>query len=213
MESSVFPFFITTFTTLFVIIDPIAGAMVFSSITKSMDTKKTRAMANKTAIFGCSLLIFFALTGNLILSFFRITTNSLSVAGGVLLFLISIDMMYAKKSREAYTDEEFEEEREYMYIVPLTVPLLTGPAAITSIILLMGMAEPGYLKITVFLAVILVFILTWILLRFSEQINKILGVTGSMVFRRMMGLFLAAIAVEFMSNGMWNIYNSLILAT
>ena len=77
----------------------------------------------------------------------------------------------------------------------------------------MGMAEPDYLKIAVFLAVILVFFLTWILLRSSEQLNKILGVTGSMVFRRMMGLFLAAIAVEFMSNGLWNIYNSLILAT
>lgn len=205
-----FSFFITTFITLFVIIDPIAGAMIFSSIAKAMDDKKRMDMAKNTAIFGCSLLLFFAITGNYILSFFRITTDSLSVAGGVLLFMIAIDMMYAKKSREAYTEEEFEEEREYMYIVPLAIPLLTGPAAITSVILLMERGESFYFKIMVLLAVILTFLVTWILLRFSDQINRILGITGSMVFRRMMGLFLAAIAVEFISNGIWNIFNSFI---
>jgi len=205
-----FSFFITTFITLFVIIDPIAGAMIFSSIAKAMDDKKRMDMAKNTAIFGCSLLLFFAITGNYILSFFRITTDSLSVAGGVLLFMIAIDMMYAKKSREAYTEEEFEEEREYMYIVPLAIPLLTGPAAITSVILLMERGESFYFKIMVLLAVILTFLVTWILLRFSDQINRMLGITGSMVFRRMMGLFLAAIAVEFISNGIWNIFNSFI---
>ncbi len=206
-----YPFFIMTFTTLFVIVDPIAGAMIFSSITEGMDDKKKRDMAKNTTIFGCGLLLFFAIAGGYILSFFRITTNSLSVAGGILLFMIAVDMMYAKRSREAYTEEEFEEEREYMYIVPLAIPLLTGPAAITSVILLMGMAESAYLKMTVLLAVIITFVVTWVLLRFSEPLNRILGITGSMVFRRMMGLFLAAIAVEFISNGIWNLYNSFIL--
>ncbi|MDY6966637.1 MAG: MarC family protein [Halobacteriota archaeon] len=205
-----YSFFIMTFTTLFVIVDPIAGAMIFSSMTGDMEIKKRKKMAQNTAIFGCGLLIFFAITGNLFLSFFRITTDSLSVAGGVLLFLIAIDMMYARRSREAYTEEEFEEEREYMYIVPLAIPMLTGPAAITSVILLMGMAENISFKIIVITAVILTFVVTWVLLRFSEQINRILGVTGGMVFRRMMGLFLAAIAVEFITSGIWNIYSSLI---
>ncbi|MDY6865041.1 MAG: MarC family protein [Halobacteriota archaeon] len=210
MDVSSYSFFITTLTTLFIIVDPVAGSMIFSSMTVEMDDSERRAIAKKTSIFGCIILLFFAVAGNWILSIFQITTNSLSVAGGILLLLIAIDMMYARRSREAYTEEEFKEEREHMYIIPLAIPMLTGPAAITSVILLIGIAETFSHKILVLLAVIVTFFLTWILLRFTERLNNLIGVTGGLVFRRMMGLFLAAIAIEFISGGIWNIYNSLV---
>jgi len=210
MDLASYSFFITTLTTLFIIVDPVAGSMIFSSMTIDRDEVERKAMAKKTAIFGCVILLFFAITGNLLLSAFQITTDSLSVAGGVLLFMIAIDMMYARRSREAYTEEEFKEEREHMYIVPLAIPMLTGPAAITSVILLMGLAETFSYKVLVVLAVTVTFLITWILLRFTEKLNRVIGITGGLVFRRMMGLFLAAIAVEFISDGIWNIYNSLI---
>jgi len=162
-------------------------------------------------IFGCLVLLLFAIFGDFILSFFQITVDSLRVIGGILILAIAMDMMHGRKSRVVHTPEEVEEsgEREDISFFPLAVPMLAGPGAITTAIVLMKTADLISFKVIVLVSIILTFLITWLLFRMSEQIHRVLGVTGSMVVTRMMGLVLGAIAVQFITTGLWGIYLAL----
>jgi multiple antibiotic resistance protein len=201
-----YTFFITTLTIIFVIVDPITSVIPFISLTSGMDTDEKRATARRSVIVASIILLTFALTGDLFLSFFQIGIGSLRIAGGILLFLVAIDMMYARRSGESYTSAEFGEEREDISVFPIAIPLLAGPGAITTVILLMGMADSIVLKAMVIISIMITFMITWFFFTLADRIYGLLGVTGSMVIRRIMGLFLAAISVEFISEGVWDIY-------
>ncbi len=146
----------------------------------------------------------------MILDFFGISIDSLRVAGGVLLFTVAFDMMLAKVSRESITEKEIDKsmDRSDIWIFPIALPLLTGPGAITTVIVLMGSASSILQNIAVLFAILLTFAITMVLFRFSRRIYKFLGYTGMLVFTRLMGLLLAAMAVNFISQGLWNIYVS-----
>ncbi|MCW7077165.1 MAG: MarC family protein [Candidatus Syntrophoarchaeum sp.] len=201
-------FFLTAFTTIFVIVDPIGNVMVFLSLTEDKDSGERRRIAGRTAIFGSLVLLIFAIFGNYIFSFFQITVDSLRVIGGILILLIAMDMMHGKMSREGHTPEEVEEsgERDDISFFPMAVPMLAGPGAITTAIILMNTAATVPFKLTVLISIILVFLICWFLFCLSEGIHRVLGVTGNMVITRMMGLILGAIAVQFITTGLWNIY-------
>jgi multiple antibiotic resistance protein len=148
----------------------------------------------------------------LILRFFGITVDCLRVAGGILLFTVALDMMHARVSRESVTAEEIRDatRREDVSIFPIAIPLLAGPGAITTVILVMRAGAALELKMMVILAILLTFALSYITFRFANRINKIMGVTGSLVITRVMGLLLGAIAVNFVSIGAWNLYMSMV---
>ncbi|MDY6861580.1 MAG: MarC family protein, partial [Thermodesulfobacteriota bacterium] len=131
--------------------------------------------------------------------------------GGILLFIIAIDMLHARISRESMTTEEIKDAttREDISVFPIAMPLLTGPGAITTVIVVIRTAQTLQLKIIAILAILLTFFLCYIIFRFSDIINKILGVTGSLVITRIMGLLLGAISVNFISIGIWNIFKSM----
>ncbi len=208
---TIYTFFLMAFTALFVIINPIGNVMVFLSLTEDRGFDEKKRIAKKTAIFGSLVLLIFAIFGDFILSFFQITVDSLRVISGILILTIALDMMQGRKPRAKHTPEEVREsgEKEDISFFPLAVPMLAGPGAIATAIVLMKTAESIQFKVVVLISIILTFLITGILFRMSEQIHRVLGVTGSMVITRLMGLILGAIAVQFITKGLWAIFLAL----
>jgi len=205
-------FFVYAFASIFVIVNPVAGLITFISLTSEMTADERNATVKRSVTVACLLAIVFAVSGELILRFFGITVDCLRVAGGILLFTVALDMMHARVSRESVTMEEIRDatRREDVSIFPIAIPLLTGPGAITTVILVMGAGTALELKMTVILAILLTFALSYLIFRFANRINKIMGITGSLVITRVMGLLLGAIAVNFVSIGAWNLYQSMV---
>ncbi|UCH82086.1 MAG: NAAT family transporter [Nitrospiraceae bacterium] len=203
-------FTIYAFTSIFVIVNPVGGILTFISLTDGMSIEERRQTARRAVTVACILAILFALAGEVILRLFNITVDSLRVAGGVLLFLIAIDMLHARTSRESVTQEEIKEasKKEDVSVFPLATPLLTGPGAITTVIVVIRTGKTIELKIITILTILLIFILSYIIFRSAVKINKVLGVTVSHVITRIMGLILGAIAVNFIAEGVWNIYRA-----
>jgi multiple antibiotic resistance protein len=204
-------YFIFAFTSIFVIVNPIEATMVFLSLTSGMDADAKRKISGRSTSIAFMIALLFALAGNLVLRLFGITVASLQVAGGILLFIVAIDMLRGGRYQRKVTEAELNDAtyREDISIFPLATPLLTGPGAITTVIVLMGAASTMLEKSVVLLALILTFIATYFILRFSEFIDNALSVTGIMVLTRIMGLILGAISVNFVAVGAWNLYLSL----
>ena len=205
-------FFIYAFASIFVIVNPVAGLITFISLTSGMTVGERNATVKRSVGVACLLAIIFAVSGELLLRFFGVTLDCLRVAGGILLITVALDMMHARVSRESVTAEEIRDatRREDVSIFPIAIPLLTGPGTIATVILIMREGETIELKVMVLVAILLTFIISYIIFIFANKINKIMGVTGSLVITRVMGLFLGAIAVNFVSVGAWNIYMSMI---
>ncbi|WP_292388077.1 MarC family protein [Methanosarcina sp. UBA5] len=202
-------FFIYTFTSVFVVVSPISGVVTFISLTSKMTHEEKNQIAKKSVTLACLIAFFFAVAGNIILDLFNISVDSLRVAGGVLLFSIAFDMMHAKISRESITEEEISQsqEREDIWIFPIGLPLLTGPGAISTVIVLMGSTENIEQKMIILISIILTFVLCLYIFLFSRRIHKFIGYNGMLVFSRLMGLLLAALAVKLTSTGIINIFN------
>lgn len=202
-------FFVYAFTSIFIIVNPISGVMAFISITSQMTQADRIYIAKRSLVIAGVVAIVFAISGEIILKLFNITADSLRVAGGVLLFLVAIDMLFARTSRESITSEEIKdaEQRENISVFPIAMPLLTGPGAITTIIVLIRTAENIELKLMVLGAILLTFIITFLIFRFCDYFNKIVGMTGMLVMTRIMGLLLGAIAVDFISTGIKGIFS------
>ncbi len=202
-------FFLYALTSIFVIVDPISGVVTFVSLTSKMKRDEKNELAKKAVTLACLVALFFAITGSVILNLFSISVDSLRVAGGLLLFSIAFDMMHAKVSRESITEEEISQsqEREDIWIFPIGLPLLTGPGTISTVIVLMGGTETIVQKIIIIASIILTFIMCLYIFRFSRGIHKIIGYNGMLVFTRLMGLLLAALAVNLTATGLINIFH------
>ncbi len=203
-------FFITAFASLFAIVSPLGGVVTFVSLTNNLTFEEKNAVANKSAALASVIAISFALTGEMILDFFGITIDSLRVAGGILLFIVALDMILGRVSSESITEDEIDKsmDRSDIWIFPIALPLLTGPGTITTIIVLMGSAESTVQSFSVILAILITFGISLTLFHFSRRIYKVLGYTGMLVFTRLMGLLLAGLAVNFIAIGVWNLYLS-----
>lgn len=201
-------FFIYAFTSIFVIVNPISGVMAFVSITSQLSQADKIYVAKRSVLVACSIAIIFSVLGDIILRLFNITADSLRVAGGILLFLVAVDMLFARTSRESITSEELKdaEQRENISVFPIAMPLLTGPGAITTIIVLIRTAGNLNLKFEVIGAILLTFAITFLIFRFSDYFNKVVGRTGMLVMTRLMGLFLGAIAVDFIFTGIKGVF-------
>ncbi|RQW78211.1 MAG: NAAT family transporter, partial [Methanothrix sp.] len=127
------------------------------------------------------------------------------------LFLVAIDMLRGVRQQKKVTEAELKDanEREDISVFPLAIPLITGPGAITTVVVLMGAAGTVAEKALVILAIVLTFVITFFVLKFSEYIDRVLGITGIMVLTRIMGLILGAVAVNFVAIGVWNLYRAM----
>ncbi len=201
-------FFLYVFASFFTIVNPIQATLTFVTLTTGITSEERKGIAFRTTAIAFIIALLFAIGGNLILQFFGITVDSLRVAGGILLFLVAIDMLKGEREQKKVTDAELQDAtyREDISVFPLATPLLTGPGAITTVIVQMGDAVNILEKALVLGALVLTFAATYLILRSAEYIDKVLGVTGIMVMTRIQGLILGAIAVTFVATGAWNIF-------
>jgi multiple antibiotic resistance protein len=192
---------LVAFGSIFSIVDPFSAVPVFLGLTGT----EPRAAQSKTAL-RASLTCFFVLSvfaaaGAAIFHFFGITIPAFKIAGGILLFGVALDMMRAKHSGTRSTKEEEAEEREDVGLIPLGLPLLSGPGAIAAVMVLAGNARNAGQRLSVHLAVLGVSLTAFFILRSAGFFARILGTTGINVIGRLMGLILAAMAIQFVIDG------------
>lgn len=201
-------FFVYALTSIFVIVNPVGAMFTFMSLTADKDNKERIRLGARSVLIGCLLAVIFAISGEIILRFFGVTVDSLRVAGGIILFKVALDMVYAKTSRESFTEEERKDakDRDDISVFPVAMPLLTGPGTITTVIVVIRSVSTVELKMVAILAILVTFAITFLMFRFSTPLSKILGVTVTLVFTRIMGLLLGAIAINFLATGIKNIF-------
>jgi|Deesub1362A_J573_1020465.scaffolds.fasta_scaffold00050_132 multiple antibiotic resistance protein len=200
---NLFPFFLGVFTSIFVIVNPIGTVPVFISLTEGMPVSVREKISKKSCFYAGGILILFAIGGNAILEMFNVTLSGLKIAGGFLLMIISIDMLFGNPPRTKYSREEEGEAqtREDLAIFPLALPLYTGPGSITTVIVLMTSAEGWLAKSLILVSIVLTYVIVRLTQKYSNQIYRILGMSGTRVLTRIMAILLATIAVEFIWSG------------
>ena len=176
---------------LFIIVDPFGNVPIFIGLTEKISETERKKVFNTATLVGIILLLVFAFTGQEIFLIFGISLNSFEVAGGLLLLIISIRILISGSLRDS------TESPESIGAVPIAIPLLVGPGAITATIL--NLQTFGTL-VTI-MSVLIVLLLTWIILRNVGTVYKFLGKTGSIVIARVMSLLIAAIAVQYILSG------------
>jgi len=197
-------FLITAFVTLFVVIDPIGTAPLFLALTQGMDTAKRRAIGVRACIIAAILLALFGVAGEDFLRFIGISMPAFQIAGGILLFLTALDMLFDRRTqrRRDHADEGDGAPADDPSVFPLAMPLIAGPGAMASMVLLIGDAGRTAQGVALVTAVMLVVILLVFLAFLSAGlIERLLRRTGTMVVTRLFGLLLAALSVQFVLNG------------
>jgi multiple antibiotic resistance protein len=192
------------FVSLLAIVNPIGAIPIFIGLTQQQDTQERWHTAAITATSVAVVLTVALLTGERILAFFGISFASFRVGGGILVLLIAISMLHARVSPAKQTEEEAQDaaEKEAVAVVPLGIPLLAGPGAISTIILYAQRGDEFYHYLFLEAVIILVALVVWISFRAAPRIAGVLGRTGINVVTRIMGLMMAAIAVEIMASGL-----------
>ena len=185
------PNLIRAVISLFIIVDPLGNIPIFISLTENMDNEERRKTFQTATMTGVILLLSFALVGQQIFILFGISMQSFLIAGGILLLLISMKILITG----SWEGDKISPES--VGTVPIAIPLLVGPGAITTTILNIRMFN---VTITV-ISVLMVFLIVWIILRFIDPIYRILGKSGSLIIARVMALLIAAIAVEYILEG------------
>jgi len=188
--------------TLFVVMDPVGLAPVFVGLTAGRSEEERRRTARRAVVVAGGVLFSFALFGPALLEYLGISLNAFRVAGGLLLFKIAVDMVFAHRERE--TDEEKAEasQRDDISVFPLAIPLLAGPGAMTSVMILTAEARsvPGGILV-VLGAVVIVLIAAYLALSVSGRLARLLGRTGVNVVTRVLGVLLSALAVQYVADG------------
>jgi multiple antibiotic resistance protein len=197
-------FAVVALSAVFFVIDPIANVPIFLTITAADPPAQRRRIALRAAFATWITLSIFALAGGLIFQAFGISLGAFKIAGGLMLLLMSVDMMRAQPSPTRTTAEEQGEARtrDDVAIFPLAIPMLAGPGAIATVMVLMSRAEWRPVRTTaVFVAVALTCAAAWLLMRSAASAERLLPKTLLRAFERIMGLLLAAVAVEFIAGG------------
>ena len=190
MMETVFPFALWCFTSLFTITSPLSTMPVFLTMTQSLDEKERRAVAIRSTLVACCALLLFVLAGQFLFKFFGISTNGFRIVGGIIIFRIGFDMLQAKYTPMNLRKEEIKEYANDVSVAPLGIPLLCGPGAIANAIVLMQEAHSFEMKTALIVAIVLVYVVTFCLLRWAGQLVKFIGETGNNVMMRLMGLIL-----------------------
>jgi multiple antibiotic resistance protein len=193
---------VAIFVSIFAIVDPMANISFFSTLTRDYSKKEKNRVANKAILSATVILITFGLIGKYIFMIFSITIPAFRIAGGLLLFRVALSMLYGSTPGTKTTTREKEEtlEREMVGIIPLGIPMLSGPGAISTVMIYIsggGLMENSI----VFGSIIVTMVITYILFLNADRVFNRLGKTGSLAISRIMGLILATIAIQFIVNG------------
>src|ERR1700684_2710142 len=192
------------FVVFFVVVEPISLIPLFAGLTQGASARYKKKMAGKSALIALVICVLFSLVGARFLDVMGITLSSFRIAGGTLLFLIALDMVFARTSGTRSTRPEHEEslKREDISVFPLAFPFIAGPGALATILLTAGEVGAKPLLFAGLLSVVaLVLIVCWILMLATPRLMRALGVTGANVVSRLSGVILAALAVQFIVDG------------
>lgn len=198
--------YVVAFTTIFATVGPLDVAAVFAALTAGTSKAKAKSMAYRGTAIATCILLGFAFGGEILLQTLGISMAALKVAGGVLLLLIAIDLVFARTSGGfSTTDEENDEAsiKQDISVFPLATPLIAGPGAMGAAILLMAKsAEEPSMQAMVIAAILSIMAITLCLLLIATRVQKVLGITGMQVITRIFGVLLSALAVQFMFDGL-----------
>jgi multiple antibiotic resistance protein len=201
--ASVLSFSLSTLTTLLLVVDAPAAVPLFLAMTHRDSLEHKRRTARRATVASGVVLAAFGVMGGLIFRVLGISLGAFRIAGGVLLFLLAVDMLRAQRSRQRTSPEEEAEgvDRPDISIFPLAIPMLAGPGATSTVMVLVSRAEAPWQYGVVFVAIGLTALGSWVLLRSAPTVERRLGQTGMNVIERVMGLILAATAVQFVVDG------------
>jgi len=201
METLV-PFALLCFTSFFTLTNPLGTMPVFLTMTSGMNESERQTVVKRATVVAFITLIVFAFTGQFLFRFFGISTNGLRMAGGIIIFVIGYDMLQARIAKVKLKEEEIKTYANDISVTPFAIPMLCGPGAIANAILLMEDAKDISMKAILIGAIALVYVLSFLILRASTRILKVLGETGNNVMMRLMGLILMVIAIECFVSGL-----------
>jgi multiple antibiotic resistance protein len=198
-------FSLLALSSIFFLVDPFAALPTFLAVTQGVDKARRKVMARKASLTAWVVLSAFAIAGQYIFKMFGITLPAFELAGGVILLLIGLDMLQAKRSatQEASGETEDAATKEDAGIVPLGIPMLAGPGSITAVMVLVGQVEDHPWRMVAILAAIFVTAaICYLVLGNSDKVSNVLGETGIRILVRIMGLLLVALAMQYFVNGM-----------
>jgi multiple antibiotic resistance protein len=197
-------FSVLALSSIFFLVDPFAALPTFLAVTAGVDARRRRKMAWKASVTAMVVLSAFAVAGQYIFKMFGITLPAFEITGGVILLLIGLDMLEAKRSPTQESREEAAEAalKEDAGIVPLGIPMLAGPGAITSVMVLVGQAQTHWQMLAILAAILITAAICYLVLGNSDRVARALGETGVRILVRIMGLLLVALAVQYFVNGM-----------
>ena len=189
---------ISAFVTLFVIIDPIGLAPMFIALTRGMTAAQRRSIAIRGSLVGAFLLTLFGLSGESILVAIGITMPAFQIAGGILLFLTALDMLFERRTPRRAGHAEAVPDPS---IFPLAMPFIAGPGAMASMVLLVGQTQDWVGVLAIHVVMFAVLLIAFLLFLVATPLERALGPTGTMVVTRLLGMLLAALSVQFVLNG------------
>src|SRR6202051_792068 len=192
------------FVVFFVVVEPISLIPLFAGLTEGASARYKKRMAGKAAAIALTICVLFALVGAKFLDVMGISLSSFRIAGGTLLFLISLEMVFARTSGTKSTTPEKEEAktRDDISVFPLAFPFIAGPGALATILLTAGEIGGKPVLFVGFLGlVVVVLVICWCLMLAAPRLMNVLGVTGANVMSRLSGVVLAALAVQFIIDG------------
>ena len=199
---TLFQFALVTFTSIVILVDPIAVVPTYLVITQGQSRAQRQLTATRACIAATILLVAFAALGSSIFGLFGITMPAFRIAGGLILWLVAMDMLHGTRTTQEGSPEISEATvKDDVAITPLAMPMLAGPGAISTVMVLSGQARTTTQTIIVYASILLALLLAWVTLRAAEGLVRRIGQTGIRVMTRIMGLLLAAIAVQFVITG------------
>ena len=204
-------FALATFISIMAIVNPMGAVSSYVALTEGYEKKEKRAAIKKAVVLGIAVLLVFTFIGRFIFDFFSITVDGFKIAGGVILFIIAMDMVRGMTSPSKLTEKEKIDslEREQIGIIPLGIPLLAGPGSISTVMIAMSTSHQPilYTTLVVVVSILLTMSLSYVILRQSDRIFDRVGRAGTKVISRIMGLIIATMAVQFIASGIIGLFN------
>jgi multiple antibiotic resistance protein len=212
MDQTIWKFALGAFVTLLLVVDPPGVVPTFVALTKGMQPSRRRAILTRAVVIAFGVALFFLLAGRAVLSYLGVTVQAFSISGGILLFVAALPMLFGQRGGlQAPEAKESGSVGEDISVFPLAIPLLSGPGAIATILLMTSQTAGDPRKVVAaIVAIALVFVVAFVSLYLGARMIALVGEGGVHIATRVMGIILAALAVQYVLNGMTGYYHLLI---
>jgi multiple antibiotic resistance protein len=199
-------FTVTAFLTLFVIVDPVGLSSLFLGVTASHSARRRRNTALRAVLIALGILIVFMFGGGPLLKYLGVSVDAMLIAGGLLLFKLSFDMVLARRERQTDVEEEEAHHRDDVAVFPLAIPLIAGPGAFATILVLGNVSRDLDYTAVLIGALVAVLFIVYVGFRLADPIHRVLGDTGTSVVTRVLGIILAAVSVQMVIDGVTSVF-------